>query len=249
MEKRIAEPHAGREAKTQPEARQRALLKGLVVFLLLLALPAAWRWTPLNQWINFERIILWQESVQSYPGAFFLVLGAYLLGSLALFPVTILNVATVFTFGPILGNGYALAGWLASAAMGYGIGRGLGWDLLHRMAGPRLRRLVAQAGRRGFIAVLTMRVLPLAPFTLVNLFVGGSGIRFWDFFAASIVGRIPGLVILSLAGVQLEYALRSPELGRFVLIGLALVLIPLVTAWLAKRFASGDGRASSKTQS
>jgi hypothetical protein len=54
---------------------------------------------------------------------------------------------------------------------------------------------------------------------------------------------------LSLAGVQLEYALRNPELGRFVLIGLTLVLIPLVTAWLAKRFASGDGRASSKSQS
>jgi phospholipase D1/2 len=248
VEDRIRNPGGGRAA-TRANARRRAFLKGLVVLLLLLSLPAAWRWTPLNQWINFEQIISWQESVQNYPGAFFLVLGAYLLGSLALFPVTILNVATVFTFGPILGNAYALSGWLASAAMGYGIGRGLGWDLLHRMAGPRLHRLVAQAGRHGFLTVLTMRVLPLAPFTLVNLFVGGSGIRFWDFFSASIVGRIPGLVILSVAGVQLEYALRSPALGSFILIGLTLVLIPLVTAWLAKPFASGAGRPSSKTQS
>jgi phospholipase D1/2 len=93
-----------------------------------------------------------------------------------------------------------------------------------------------------------MRVLPLAPFTLVNLFVGGSGIRFWDFFFASIVGRIPGLVILSVAGVQLEYALRNPALGNFFLIGLTLVLIPLVTAWLVRSLASGGGRehASSK---
>jgi phospholipase D1/2 len=229
--------------------RKTALLKGLAVFFVLLALPAVWRWTPLNQWINFERIISWQESVQSYPGAVFLVVGAYLLASLALFPVTILNVATVFTFGPILGNGYALAGWLASAAMGYGIGRGLGRDLLHRMAaGPRLRRLVAQAERHGFVTVLTMRVLPLAPFTLVNLFVGASAIRFWVFFLASVAGRIPGLVILSVAGVQLEYALRNPTLGGFILIGLTLVLIPVVTAWLAKSFASSDGpeRSSSK---
>jgi uncharacterized membrane protein YdjX (TVP38/TMEM64 family) len=247
VEKRIAEP---RTDGTRGGARRRAFLKGLMVFVLLLALPAAWRWTPLNQWINFEQIISWQESAQSHPAAFFLVMAAYLAGSLALFPITILNVATVFTFGPILGNGYALAGWLASAAMGYGIGRGLGWNLLHRMAGPRLSRLVAQAGRHGFVTVLTMRVLPLAPFTLVNLFVGASGIRFADFLSASVVGRIPGLVILSVAGVQLEYALRSPAVGSFILVGLTLVLIPLVTAWAGKQFASsrGSGRASSKTQ-
>ncbi|HEY2987452.1 MAG TPA: VTT domain-containing protein [Candidatus Binatia bacterium] len=209
---------------------------------MLLTLPAAWRWTPLNQWINFERIIYWQESVQSYSGAFFLVMGAYLLGSLVLFPVTILNVATVFTFGPFMGNAYALAGWLASAAMGYGIGFALGWDLLHKMAGPRLHRLVVQAEHHGFLAVLTMRVLPVAPFTLVNVFVGASGIGFWDFFWASIVGRIPGVVILSLAGVQLENALRSPEVGSFVLIGLTLVLIPLVTVWVAKQLSSAPGK-------
>jgi uncharacterized membrane protein YdjX (TVP38/TMEM64 family) len=230
-----------------PKARRnKALLKGLIVFLLLLALPAAWRWTPLNQWVNFEKMVYWQESVRDYPGAFFLVVAAYLLGSLVLFPVTILNVATVFTFGPIAGNVYALAGWLASASMGYGIGHGLGWDLLHKMAGPRLHRLVGRATRHGFLSVLTMRVLPLAPFTLVNLFIGASGILFLDFFLASLVGRIPGIVILSVAGLQLENALRSPEVGSFVLIGLTLILIPLVTAWLAKQLTHGRERTSSK---
>ncbi len=223
-------------------SRKRALLKGLLIFLLLLAIPAAWRWTPLNEWVNFEKIIYWQESVQGYPGAFFLVLGAYLLGSLVLFPVTILNVATVFTFGPIMGNVYALAGWIASASMGYAIGHALGWDLLHKMAGPRLHRLVAEAERHGFVAVLTMRVLPLAPFTLVNLFIGASGIRFRDFFLASTVGRIPGIVVLSVAGIQLESALRSPALGSFVLIGFTLVLVPLALAWLTKQLAGGGRR-------
>jgi phospholipase D1/2 len=170
--------------------RKIAILRGLVILLLLFALPAIWSWTPLNHWINLATIIGWQESVKNHPAAFYLVVGAYLLGSLVLFPVTILNVATVFTFGPILGNIYALAGWLASAAMGYGIGRSTSRKMVQKLARDRLIRPV---GRHGFLTVLTLRVFPVAPFTLVNVFVGAWGIRFWDFFMASIVGRSRGL--------------------------------------------------------
>src|SRR5574342_407964 len=98
-------------------SRKRTVVKALAIVLLLLAAPMIWRWTPLNQWINFETVISWQQSVKHYPGVFFLVIVAYLLAGLVLFPVTALNVATVFTFGAVLGNVYALAGWLASGAM------------------------------------------------------------------------------------------------------------------------------------
>jgi hypothetical protein len=35
-------------------------LKRFFSFLLLLIVPLAWRWTPLNEWVNFETIIEWQ---------------------------------------------------------------------------------------------------------------------------------------------------------------------------------------------
>src|SRR5262249_5735465 len=102
-------------------ARTVSILKGVAILLLLFMLPALWSWTPLNDRINLATIIEWQQSIKDYPAAFYLVVAAYLLGSLFLFPVTVLNVATL-TFGPIQGNLYGLVGWLASAAMGYGIG-------------------------------------------------------------------------------------------------------------------------------
>ena len=82
-------------ATRHARARTVAILKGVLMLLLFLALPALWSWTPLKDWINVATIIEWQESVKHYPDAFFLVVGAYLLGSLFFFPVTILNVATV----------------------------------------------------------------------------------------------------------------------------------------------------------
>jgi phospholipase D1/2 len=234
--------HRGSNFTPRGRRRKVAILKGLVIVLLLFALPAIWSLTPLNHWINLAAIIEWQESVRNRPAAFYLVVGAYLLGSLVLFPVTILNVATVFTFGPILGNIYALAGWLAGASMGYGIGRWTGHKMVRRLARGWLDRLIRPAGRHGFLTVLTLRVFPVAPFTLVNVFVGAWGIRFWDFFMASIVGRIPGIILLTLAGVQLESFLRQPAAMSMVLLGLILILIPFATGWLFKRMALTDRR-------
>jgi len=239
---------AGHQAATGKVNKRKSLLKGFALLFLLLALPAAWRWTPLNQWVDFEKVVVFQEAVRSYPAAFLWVLAVYLLATVVLFPMTMLNVATVLTFGPVLGNAYALAGWLLSATVGYGIGRMLGQDMLHRIAGPRLDRLIHQVEDHGFITVLTIRLLPVAPFTLANLFVGASGIRFRDFFLASVIGRIPGILVLSVAGVHLENALRNPSTGSFILLGLVLILIPLLIMWLSKHFAAAHKRRRTSTK-
>jgi uncharacterized membrane protein YdjX (TVP38/TMEM64 family) len=211
--------------------------KVLLIFLLLLMIPFAWRWTPLSDWVNFATIIEWQQSVKEYPAAFYLVVGGYLLASLVLFPVTVLNVATVLTFGPVEGNLYALSGWLASAAMGYGIGRGLGQEIVSRFARSWGHRLLAPADRHGFLTVLAMRVLPVAPFTLVNFFVGAAKIRFRDFFLASVLGRIPGILLLTLAALQVEMFFRQPGVIGLVFLGLTLILAPLAFSRLSKRLA------------
>jgi len=231
-------------------SRRKGSLIGIsLIFFLLLVVPAVWRWTPLNEWINFDTVIHWQQSIRNYPAAFYLVVGVYLLGSLILFPVTILNVATVLTFGPMLGNGYALAGWLASASMGYGIGQVIGRQMVQKLARSWLDRLIQSVDRHGFLTVLTLRVFPVAPFTLVNVFIGASGIRFRDFFLASLIGRIPGIILLSLAGVQVENLLRRPDAISLMLLGVTLILTPLALGWLSKRVLMDNQRRKQSSRS
>jgi hypothetical protein len=78
--------------------RRPYLIKLLLLCLLLLTFSAAWWWTPLSEWVSIEYVIDWQQSVRNQPGAFFVV-GAYLLAG-GSFSVTILNLATIVTFGP-----------------------------------------------------------------------------------------------------------------------------------------------------
>lgn len=240
-------PNAGRF--TARRTRKITILKSLLLLVPLFAFPAIWSSTPLNQWINLATIMEWQESVRNTPTAFYLVLGAYLFGSLVLFPVMILNVATVFTFGPILGNVYALAGWLASAAMTYGIGRTIGCKLAQKLAPLWLEDLIREAARHGFLTVLTLRIFPVAPFTIVNIFVGASGIRFWDFFTATIVGRIPGIILLTLTGFQVESFLRQPGVIGVVLLGFTAILVPFALSRLSKRLLLAARRQPDSSES
>jgi phospholipase D1/2 len=210
--------------------------KILLLILLVLALPLIWRWTPLDGWINLHTILEWQRSWRDDPAAIFYVAAAYLIGSLIFFPITILTLATVFAFGPVWGNVYALFGWLLSASGGYFLGRLIGHDLLHELAGDRIGRLVDRANHHGFLAVLAVRVVPVAPFTLVNMFVGVSGIRFWDFFLASLVGRLPGIVTLALFGVQVESMLRNPGLVSLAFLVVILVAVPVMVSRMFRHF-------------
>ena len=228
--------------------RTTALVKGLAVLSVLVAASLAWRFTSISERLDSNTVIAWQESVKSHPAALFLVVGAYLLASLVLFPVTILNIATVVTFGPILGNAYSLAGWVSASAMGYSAGRAMGRDLLRKLASPRLDRFLRRAEGRGLASVLTVRLLPVAPFSVINLFVGASRIRFRDFMVGTVIGRIPGMIMLAFVSIEFESMLRNPATGSLVVLGLALLAILLATAWFSKRVESSNelDRDSSK---
>lgn len=219
------------------QARGISRPKAVALLLFLLALPLLWRWTPLYDRFNLHTIFAWQESVRNDPAAPLYLAAAYLAGSLFFFPITILNLATVFAFGPLWGNIYALSGWLLSSAEGYGMGRLIGKDLLHKLAGRKLAPLVDRMEHHGFLAVLAMRVLPVGPFTLVNLFIGASAIRFRDFFLASVVGRLPGMLTLTLFAVQIENMLRRPGLITLTILGFTVIAVPLAISHLTRRYA------------
>ena len=231
------------------DERKAALVKGALCFLFLLSISLAWRLTPLRESVDFETIVGWQQSIKDHPSALFWVIAAYLMGGLVLFPVMVLNIATIVTFGPVLGNVYGFTGWLCSAALGFGIGRVMGREFVQKLARSRLHRLLHRAGRHGFLTVLSVRILPVAPFTVVNLFVGAAGIRFTDFFFATVIGRIPGIVTLTLFGVQLENFLRRPDLESSVLLAFTLLLIPVATALLCRRFAARQARGQNSVDS
>ena len=88
---------------------------GVAILLALFALAAAWKWTPLADFLDLRRMSGWIASVRQSPARHVYVIAAYLIGSILLVPITVLILMTAVIFGLVLGSAYSLVGCLAGA--------------------------------------------------------------------------------------------------------------------------------------
>ncbi len=219
------------------------LFKFTLIAMALVGLTLAWRYTSLADLVSMEAArALFASMEQSYWGPL-AVLGTFVVGGLVAFPVTVLIAATAASFGPWLGFAYALVGAMASAALTYAIGAVIGRDALQNLFGKRLTDIRNKIARQGILAVVAVRLVPIAPFTLVNLVAGASGIRLVDYLIGTMLGLLPGLVLLSLLGSQIMRIIASPQ-PLEILVFLALVVAWIVSVFVIQSVFSKYGRAS-----
>jgi phospholipase D1/2 len=225
-ERPIAAPEFARSfvGERPPARRLRRFAKIIAVGLFVILLMLAWRMTPLAALTNPHTIGAWFAEIAARPEAPLVVLAAFVVGGLLVFPVTLLIAATAATFGPWLGFAYAAAGAAASAAATYGVGALIGRETLENVLGPRLNRIRRAIARHGVLAIATVRMVPIAPFTVINLAAGASRIPFTDYMLGTALGMLPGLVLMSALGHQIFNVLTAPTPLNVSLFVLAVVV-------------------------
>lgn len=222
----------------------RRLLRLSIVGGLLLAMVMAWQYTPLAELADpqvlAERLRAMRGQWWVYPG----LLGAFIVGSIVLFPVTVLIALTGLMLGPLTGFLWAMVGSVTSGLIGHWIGRHTGARLIRSLSGGAFRAVARGLQNRGVIAVAALRMVPVGPFTVVNIVMGAAGVRAGAFAAGTVLGLTPGTLALTALGDRLREAWSDPDpanVGLFVLVlaawlGLALALQKFV-AVLRKRLA------------
>ena len=74
--------------------------------------------------------------------------------------------------------------------------------------------------------MITLRIVPVAPFVIINLVAGASHIRLRDYAIGTAAGMTPGVLALTLFADGLLQALRNPGPKTFaVLTGLVVVIL------------------------
>jgi phosphatidylserine/phosphatidylglycerophosphate/cardiolipin synthase-like enzyme/uncharacterized membrane protein YdjX (TVP38/TMEM64 family) len=207
------------------------MIKIAVAALLVIALPLAWKYTPLSTLADPHTVSERLASIASGVWGLPVILACFVIGGLIAFPVTVLIAVTAATFGPLLGFAYATIGCLASALVTFLVGARLGKDMVRDLIGPRLDRVRRRIVNQGIITMALIRVVPVAPFTIVNLVAGASEIKLQDFMLGTALGMAPGLVVMSALGHQIFQILTKPTLTNVIL------LMAAVLGWLAVSFA------------
>jgi phosphatidylserine/phosphatidylglycerophosphate/cardiolipin synthase-like enzyme/uncharacterized membrane protein YdjX (TVP38/TMEM64 family) len=222
----------------RPVARRRI---GWWAALLLaaLALALAWRWTSLSEWLNIGTLTAAMLKLKALPAAPVILLATYLVGSLVALPITLLIIVTILAFGPWQGLLYAFTGTVLGALSSYYLGYLLNPDLMRRLAGTKVNELSRRLSHYGLLTIIVMRIIPVAPFTVVNMVAGATHIRLRDFIGGTVIGMAPGIIVIALFIDRIVTSIESPDAINLstlaVVIGLIAAATFILYRWLRKR--------------
>jgi len=221
--------------------KRKKAVGGAAVLLLALALAAAWRWTPLAEWLDRETLIATATALRESLWAIPAVLAVFTIGSVVMFPITVLIFVTAVTFGPVTAFFLSLAGSLIGGIASFGLGYQLGRDTIRKFAGKKVNALSRRLSHHGWLAVALVRLVPIAPFTIVNMVAGASHISLRDFILGTLGGMGPGILAIVLVESSLEHALQRPTPANLAISAL-LIAVAVLIFWGTRRWSRKQAR-------
>ncbi len=163
-----------------------------------------------------------------------LILGLTLIHTVVFYPAEIVDAAAGFVYGFFPALALMMFGWLLSGLLCFAIGHSVARPLLDRWFGTkRFERAEAAIERGGVTLLLTVRLLPIVPFSLVSYAAGAARVPVWRFAWTTVIGYLPITALSVYFGTRLEgLSLTDPlVLGS----GLALLALLLAGHWIMRR--------------
>ena len=181
---------------------------------------------------NRDHLLAFTEA--NYAAAVALFILCYIaVTGLSLPGAVILTLGGGFLFGSVVGTMYVNLGATMGATLAFLAARYLLRDWVEHKFGKWLEPLQQGFAKNAFSYLMTLRLIPLFPFFVVNLVSGLTRMNVGSYVAATALGIIPGSFVYAYAGRQLGTInslkeIASPNvIAAFVLLGL-LALVPTI---------------------
>jgi uncharacterized membrane protein YdjX (TVP38/TMEM64 family) len=181
---------------------------------------------------NRDQLLAFTEA--NYTAAVIIFIVTYVVVTgLSLPGAVILTLAGGFAFGSVPATFYVNVGATGGATLAFLAARYVLRDWVEHKFGRWLEPLQQGFARNAFSYLMTLRLIPLFPFFVVNLVSGLTRVSVGTYVAATALGIIPGSFVYAYAGRQLGTInsikeIASPHvLGAFLLLG-ALALAPVL---------------------
>ncbi|MGH2976285.1 MAG: TVP38/TMEM64 family protein [Solirubrobacterales bacterium] len=158
------------------------------------------------------------------------------------YPAEILNAAVGYVYGFWVAMPLISAVWLVNALVAYWIGRHAARPVLNRFVDQeRFDRFERLAERGGVPLLLSMRLVPVVPFSLFSYAAGAARVPLGRFVWTTAVGYLPLTAVFVYLGSRLE-ALSATDpllwIGALVLVALVALTARLRRVVFAQRVGS-----------
>ena len=187
-----------------------------------------------------------RDYVQSFGRLSALVyVAAYVLNTISVVPpIAPLSLAAGLAFGTAWGAILLFIAAMIGTSLTFVISRFFGRGLVEKALKGKFGKLDQKLEENGFLTVLFFRVIPLVPYEVLNYACGLSRIKFRDYFLATVLGLIPGVVVASFFGGSLGEieTIRDVFTPKFMIaIGLMALIIAVPTIYQAIKNKKNKG--------
>lgn len=181
---------------------------------------------------NRDQLLAFAEA--NYGTAVMLFVLVYVVVTgLSLPGAVILTLAGGFLFGSVSATLYVNLGATTGATLAFLAARYVLKDWVEHKFGKWLEPLQQGFANNAFSYLMTLRLIPLFPFFVVNLVSGLTRVSVGTYVVATALGIIPGSFVYAYAGRQLgtinslKEIVSPPVVGAFFLLGI-LALAPII---------------------
>ncbi len=224
---------------------RRNILRIAAAALLGAAFVALW-FSPLREHLTRENIRAAVNQIRAVWYAPIVYVFLYALGCVVALPASLFVIAAGFIWGWLLGGCYAMVGGMFGAIVSYFLGRFIGEGLLERFG--RIGRVVAkQVDHAGFKTLLVLRNIPGVPFAVMNYGAGVAGVKFRDYFFATLIGIAPSKFVFTYcADALFNGSMSEGDAFKRLLVVCVLVLAMVLLPVAVKRFGAARNASESR---
>ncbi len=214
-------------------------IKPIVIAAILIGIVAAVLLSPLRQHLDPAAAEAWLNSVAKFWWAPLLFIGLYCVFNVLLIPATILSLTAGVLWGGLRGGLWVLAAATVASAIPYFIARS-GSGFVGEQIKKRAGGLYEKLRKEGFTTLLLLRLVPIAPYNILNYVAGLAGIKPRDYILATFFGTIPGIFIFTNLAASIKAGVLSPRdaFVRILIAGASLGALVLVSRLLAGKVRS-----------
>ncbi len=222
-------------------------LAKIVLVIVVIVLATSFFALDLGQYLTLENLKSQQETFRAYyqqhKGLTLAVyFGIYvLMAALSLPGAAVMTLAGGAFFGLVAGSIVVSFASSIGATLAFLVSRFLLRESVQGKFGEKLKAINQGIEKDGAFYLLTLRLVPIFPFFVINLVLGLTPIRVLVFYIVSQLGMLPGTIVYVNAGTQLAKIeslqdILSPALiFSFVLLGVFPLVAKFIVAAIKKR--------------
>lgn len=161
----------------------------------------------------------------------------YIFSPLIFVPATLLTAAAGLMWSWPEALVYVSLGCNLGANLGYLAGLRMARGRMEKVTHPKLKSVQKLLTGHGLYSMVFVRVVPVAPFHVVNIGAGAAGVKWRDFFWATLLATMPGRI---LALYAIDNAGRDNDRAWMAAIALVIVMLgPMLYVRTRRKTNSG----------